>query len=112
MGRSEPGGEKEWELARIATVVIAVGRREGHLMKIKRIKQAKTEQTYLYKSCVKQNTQETTSTRGIFILESRRDLGRLYEMAPVRIGVMFATIHRPDFQISQRSISRHQNSQF
>ena len=26
---------------------------------------------------------------GIFILESRRDLGRLYEMAPVRIGSGF-----------------------
>lgn len=25
---------------------------------------------------------------GIFILESRRDLGRLYEMAPVRIWVV------------------------
>jgi len=29
MRRSEPGGEKERELARMATMVIAAGRREG-----------------------------------------------------------------------------------
>jgi len=29
VGRSEPGGEKELELARMATKVIATGRREG-----------------------------------------------------------------------------------
>jgi len=29
MGRSEPGGEKERELARMATKVIAARRREG-----------------------------------------------------------------------------------
>ena len=27
MGRNEPGGEKEWELARMATKVIVAGRR-------------------------------------------------------------------------------------
>ena len=48
MGRSEPGGEKERELARMATMVIAAGRREGRhandwrTFNEKIIKQAKT----------------------------------------------------------------------
>ena len=48
MGRSEPGGEKERELARMATTVIVAGRREGRqandwrTFNEKRIKQAKT----------------------------------------------------------------------
>ena len=91
MGRSEPGGEKERELARIATMVIAAGRREGRqgndwrTLNEKIIKQAKT--------CLFiQNLCETEypgdyERAGIFTLESRRDLGRLYEMAPVRIVI-------------------------
>ena len=48
MGRSEPGGEKERELARMATMVIAARRREGRqandwrTFNEKIIKQAKT----------------------------------------------------------------------
>jgi len=48
MGRSEPGGEKEQELDRMATKVIAAGRREGRqandwrTFNEKRINQAKT----------------------------------------------------------------------
>ena len=48
MGRSEPGGEKERELARMAAMVIAAGRREGRqandwrTFNEKTIKQAKT----------------------------------------------------------------------
>ena len=67
MGRSEPGGEKERELARMATMVIAAGGREGRqandwrTFNEKSIKRPK--QAYLYKTCVKQNTQETTSAR-------------------------------------------------
>ena len=51
MGRSEPGGEKERELARMATMVIAAGRREGH--------QANDWRTFNEK----QNTRENTSAR-------------------------------------------------
>jgi len=48
MGRGEPGGEKERELARMATKVIAAGKREGRqandwrTFNEKRINQAKT----------------------------------------------------------------------
>ena len=48
MGRSAPGGEKEGELARMAAMVIAAGRREGRqandwrTFNKKIIKQAKT----------------------------------------------------------------------
>ena len=48
MGRSEPGGEKERELGRMAIMVIAAGRREGRqandlrTFNEKTIKQAKT----------------------------------------------------------------------
>ena len=58
----------------MATMVIAAGRREGH--------QADDWRTFNEK----QNLGEYERT-GIFILESRRDLGRLYEMAPVRIVI-------------------------
>ena len=67
MGRSEPGGEKEGELARMATMVIAAGRREGRhandwrTFNEKIIKQAKTG--LFIQTCVKQNTQETSSAR-------------------------------------------------
>ena len=40
---------------------------------------------YLYKLCETEHPGDYESA-GIFILESRRDLGRLYEMAPVRIA--------------------------
>jgi len=89
MGRSEPGGKKERELVRMATQVIAAGRREGRrandwrTFNEKRINQAKT-------GLVIQILCETEHPGGyehvgILILEFRRDLGRLYEMAPVRI---------------------------
>ena len=76
MGRSEPGGEKERELARMTTMVIAAGRREG--------RQANDWRTFNEKT-IKQAKTGDYERAGIFILESRTDLGRLYEMAPVRI---------------------------
>ena len=85
MERSEPGGEKEQELARMATMVIAAGRREGRqandwrTFNEKTIKQAKTG-LFIRNLC-------ETERAGIFILGSRRDLGRLYEMSPVRIVI-------------------------
>ena len=45
------------------------------------------KQAYLYKTCVKQNNPGDYERAGIVILESRRDLRRLYEMAPVRIVI-------------------------
>ena len=49
------------------------------------------EQAYLYKTCVKQSTQETTSAWEFLSLNPRpKDLGRLYEMAPERI---FLVLH-------------------
>ena len=89
MGISEPGGEKERELARMATMVIAAGRREGRqandwrTFNEKTIKQAKTG-LFIQNLCETEHPRDYE--RGeIFILESRRNLGRLYEMAPVRI---------------------------
>ena len=43
------------------------------------------EQAYLCKTCVKTEHAGDYERVGIFILESPKDLGRLYEMAPVRI---------------------------
>ena len=89
MGRSEPGGEKERELARMATMVIAAGRREGRqandwrTFNEKTIKQAKTG-LFIQNLCETEHPVDYERA-GIFILESRADLGRLYEMAPVRI---------------------------
>ena len=89
MGISEPGGEKERELARMATMVIAAGRREGRqandwrTFNEKRIKQAKTG-LFIQNLCETEHPGDYERA-GIVILESRRDLGRLYEMAPVRI---------------------------
>ena len=91
MGRSEPGGEKKRELPRMATMVIAAGRREGRqandwrTFNEKRIKQAKTG-LFIQNLCETEHSGDYERS-GIFILESRRDLGRLYEMAPVRIAV-------------------------
>ena len=63
MGRSEPGGEKERELARMATMVIAAGRREDAKLttgeRLTKRELNRPKQAYLYKTCVKQNTQET-----------------------------------------------------
>ena len=93
MGRSEPGGEKERELARMTTMVIAAGRREGRqandwrTFNEKRIKQAKTG-LFIQNLCETEHPGDYERA-GIFILESRRDLGRLYEMAPVRIFAQF-----------------------
>ena len=91
MGRSEPGGEKERELARMATMVIAAGRREGRqandwrTFNEKTIKQAKTG-LFIQNLCETEHPGDYERA-GIVILESRRDLGRLYEMAPVRIAL-------------------------
>ena len=91
MGRSEPGGEKERELARMATMVIAAGRREGRqandwrTFNEKTIKQAKTG-LFIQNLCETEHPGDYERA-GIFILGSRRDLGRLYEMAPVRIVI-------------------------
>ena len=87
MGRSEPEVEKERKLARMATMVIAAGRSEGRqandlrTFNEKSIKQAKTG-LFIQNLCETGHAREYERT-GIFILESRRDLGRLYEMAPV-----------------------------
>ena len=43
------------------------------------------KQAYLYKNLCETEHPGDYERMGIFILESRRDLGRLYEMAPVRI---------------------------
>ena len=66
MGRIEPGGEKERELARMTTMVIAAGRREGRqandwrTFNEKRIKQAKTG-LFIQNLC--ETEQKTTSAR-------------------------------------------------
>ena len=91
MGRSEPGGKKERELARMTTMVIAAGRREGRqandwrTFNEKTIKQAKTG-LFIQNLCETEHPGDYERA-GIFILESRRDLGRLYGMAPVRIVI-------------------------
>ena len=97
MGGSEPGGEKERELARIATKVITAGRREGRqandwrTFNEKRINQAKTG---LFIPSLREIEHPGDYERvGIFILESRRDLERLYEMAPVKIVCVFLSIY-------------------
>ena len=96
MGRSEPGGEKERELARMTTMVIAAGRREGRqandwrTFNEKTIKQAKTG-LFIQNLCETEHPGDYERA-GIFILESRRDLGRLYAMAPVRIVTLSINI--------------------
>lgn len=86
---SFPFSKKEWELARMATVVITAGRRDGRQAKDwqtfneKRIKQAKTG-LFIQNLCETEHPGDYEHA-GIFIPESRRDLGLLYEMAPVRI---------------------------
>ena len=91
MGRSEPGGEKERELARMITKVIAAGRRGGRrafdwrTLNEKRLNQAKTG-LFIQNLCETYYAGDYECV-GIFILEFRRNLGRLYEMAPVRIVI-------------------------
>ena len=99
MGRSEPGGEKERELARMTTMVIAAGRREGRqandwrTFNEKTIKQAKTG-LFIQNLCETEHPGDYERA-GIVILESRRDLGRLYEMAPMRIPVLLERFGKP-----------------
>ena len=89
MGRSEPGGEKERELARMATK----GRREGRqandwrAFNKKRINQAKTG-PFIPNLCETEHPGDNEHVL-IFTLESRRDLGRLYGMTPARIVVHY-----------------------
>ena len=91
MGRSEPGGEKERELARMTTMVIAAGRREGRQANDWRtfnemtIKQARTG-LFIQNLCETEHPGDYERAE-ILILESRRDLGRLYEMAPTRTAI-------------------------
>ena len=73
----------------MTTMVIAAGRREGRqandwrTFNEKTIKQAKTG-LFIQNLCETEHPGDYERA-GIVILESRRDLGRLYEMAPVRI---------------------------
>ena len=92
MGRSEPGGEKERQLARNATKIIAAGRRGGgrracdwRPFNEKRLNQARTG-LFIQNRCETEHAGDYERV-GIFILESPKDLGRLYEMAPVRIVI-------------------------
>ena len=82
MLRNEPGGEKERQLARKATKVIAAGRRRGggdaELSTGERLTKRdliRPEQAYLYKTCVKQSPQETTSTWEFLSLNPQRIWG-------------------------------------
>ena len=90
MGRSEPGGEKEQQLARNATKVIAAGRRgrrracDWRRFNEKRLNQARTC-LFIQNLCETEHAGDYERA-GILILESPNDLGRLYEMAPVRIA--------------------------
>lgn len=83
MGRSEPGGEKERELARMATKVIAAGRRGGRrafdwrTFNEKRLNQARTG-LFIQNLCETEHAGDYERV-GIFTLESPKDLGRLYE---------------------------------
>jgi len=73
----------------MATKVIAAGRREGRRVNDwqtfneRRINQAKTG-LFIQNLCETEHPGDYERV-GIFILEFRRDLGRLFEMAPVRI---------------------------
>ena len=103
MGRSEPGGEKERQLARNATKVVAAGRRRGSRVydwrpfNEKRLNQARTG-LFIQNLCETEHAGHYERV-GIFILESPKDLGRLYEMAPVRIGknAYYASLHEKFF---------------
>ena len=92
MGRSEPGGEKERQLARNVTKVIAAGRRGGRRacdwrpFNEKRLNQARTG-LFIQNLCETEHAGDYERV-GIFILQSPKDLGRVYEMAPVIIVVL------------------------
>ena len=92
MGRSEPGGEKERQLARNASKVIAAGKRGGRRacewrpFNEKRLNRARTG-LFIQNLSVTEHAGDYERI-GIFILESRKDLRRLHEMAPVRIVVL------------------------
>ena len=109
MGRSEPGGEKERELARMTTMVIAAGRREGRqandwrTFNEKTIKQAKTG-LFIQNLCETEHPGDYERA-GIFILESRRDLGRLYEMASVTIVIPFSQVSADSFPVNIQECS-------
>ena len=95
MGRREPRGEKERQLARNATKVIAAGRRGGRRacdwrpFNEKRLNQARTG-LFIQNLCETKHAGDCERV-GIFILESPKDLGRLYKMAPVRMVTTFMT---------------------
>ena len=97
MGRSEPGGEKERELARMTTMVIVAGRRgrDAKLTTGERLTKRqlnRPEQAYLYKTCVKQNTQETTSAREFLSLNPEGIWGVCTRWPPVRIVTLALSI--------------------
>ena len=89
MGRSEPGGVRGRQQARKAAKVIAAGRKGGRrafdwrTYNEKRLNQARTG-LFIQNLCETENAGHYEHV-GIFILESPKDLGRLHEMAPVRI---------------------------
>ena len=89
MERSEPGGERGRQLARKATKVIAAGRKGGRrafdwrTYNEKRLNQARTG-LFIQNLCETEPAGDYEHV-GIFILESPKDLGHLYEMAPARI---------------------------
>ena len=92
MRRSEPGGEKERQLAGNVTKVIAAGRRGGRRacdwrpFNEKRLNQARTG-LFIQNLCETEHARDYERV-GIFILQSPKDLGRVYEMAPVIIVVI------------------------
>ena len=94
MGRSEPGGEKGRQLARRATKVIAAGRKWGNqafdwrTFNEKRFNQARTG-LFIQNLCETEHAANYERV-GIFILESSKDLGPLYEMALVRIFMVMS----------------------
>ena len=94
MGRSEPGGERGRQLARKATKVIAAGRKGGRrafdwrTYNEKRLNQARTG-LFIQNLCETEHAADYERV-GIFILESPKDLGPLYEMAPVRIAMVIS----------------------
>ena len=94
MGRSEPGGVRGRQLARKATKVIAAGRKGGRrafdwrTYNEKRLNQARTG-LFIQNLCETEHAADYERV-GTFILESPKDLGPLYEMAPVRIAMVIS----------------------
>ena len=81
MRRSEPGGEKERQLAGNVTKVIAAGRRgdaelvTGDRFNEKRLNQARTG-LFIQNLCETEHARDYERV-GIFILQSPKDLGRV-----------------------------------